>query len=197
MRKGEMPDAREDLPHEVDDGDLVAVCRGAHGEAASGARRREVRRPHDAVARVEERVDLALAPDVVAGGDHVDAGGEQLLGELRGDAGAVGDVLAVGDDEVDVALGRREPGSSRTTASRPGWPNTSPKKRMFMLGSLPFAPAGRLPVTGSLPRRQRMPTGAGARRRQRPADTPREEAALQAPMSSRTAPWAAAMTGAG
>jgi predicted sugar kinase len=45
-----------------------------------------------------------LAPDVVAGGEHVHPGVEQLEGDLGRDAGAVGRVLAVGDHEVDGAL---------------------------------------------------------------------------------------------
>jgi hypothetical protein len=41
---------------------------------------------------------------VVAERDHVGAGGEQPVGELRGDAGAVGRVLAVDDREVGCEL---------------------------------------------------------------------------------------------
>jgi hypothetical protein len=41
---------------------------------------------------------------VVAERDHVRAGAEQTLGELRRDTGAVGDVLAVDDAEVGVEL---------------------------------------------------------------------------------------------
>jgi hypothetical protein len=41
---------------------------------------------------------------VVAERDHVGARGEQLVGELAGDAGAVGDVLAVDDAEVSADL---------------------------------------------------------------------------------------------
>jgi hypothetical protein len=41
---------------------------------------------------------------VVAERDHVRAGGEQRVGELGRDAGAVGRVLAVDDREVDVEL---------------------------------------------------------------------------------------------
>jgi hypothetical protein len=37
---------------------------------------------------------------VVAERHYVGAGGEQLVGELAGDAGAVGDVLAVDDAEI-------------------------------------------------------------------------------------------------
>jgi hypothetical protein len=39
---------------------------------------------------------------VVAERDHVRSGREQLVGELRGDAGSVGRVLAVDDREVGV-----------------------------------------------------------------------------------------------
>jgi hypothetical protein len=41
---------------------------------------------------------------VVPQRDHVGARREQLVGELRGDAGAVGDVLAVDDADVRVEL---------------------------------------------------------------------------------------------
>jgi hypothetical protein len=41
---------------------------------------------------------------VVPERDHVDARGEQLVGELRRDAEPVGRVLAVGDDEIEVEL---------------------------------------------------------------------------------------------
>jgi hypothetical protein len=45
---------------------------------------------------------------VVAEGDHVRPRGEELVGELSRDAGAVGRVLAVDDREVDlVALPKR------------------------------------------------------------------------------------------
>jgi hypothetical protein len=41
---------------------------------------------------------------VVAERDHVRAGREELVGELRRDAGSVGRVLAVDDREVGVVL---------------------------------------------------------------------------------------------
>ena len=41
-----------------------------------------------------------LVPDVIAGGNHVDAGIEELVADLRGDAEAAGSVLAVDDDEI-------------------------------------------------------------------------------------------------
>jgi hypothetical protein len=41
---------------------------------------------------------------VIAERHHVGAGAQELVGELRGDARAVRDVLAVDDAEVDVEL---------------------------------------------------------------------------------------------
>ena len=60
--------------------------------------------PQHAVVRLEERVDLALVPDVVAAGDDIDAGGQDRLGGRGGQAHAAGHVLAVGGHEVDAAL---------------------------------------------------------------------------------------------
>src|SRR3990172_4873593 len=47
-------------------------------------------------------VDLAVVPDVVAGGDDLDPGLEQLIGCAGRQPFAAGGVFAVGDDEVDV-----------------------------------------------------------------------------------------------
>ena len=47
------------------------------------------------------RDDLALVPDMIAGGDDVDAGGVELLADLVGDAEAVRGVLAIGDDKIE------------------------------------------------------------------------------------------------
>ena len=57
-----------------------------------------------AVGGVHVLDDLALVPDVIAGGDDVDAEFEQLLGDLRSDAEAAGGVFAVGDGEIDAVL---------------------------------------------------------------------------------------------
>ena len=90
---------------EVDHGQLVAVERVVHAPAAPrdlvGA---VVERPQHPFARLEERVDLALVPDVVARRDDVNAGLEQRLGGRRREPHPAGDVLAVGGDEVDPPL---------------------------------------------------------------------------------------------
>jgi hypothetical protein len=53
---------------------------------------------------LEEVNNLALVPDVVAGGDDIDAEIEKLLGQRWGDAKTGGRVLAIRDDEVDEVI---------------------------------------------------------------------------------------------
>src|ERR1039458_1236800 len=48
--------------------------------------------------------NLALVPNVIAGGDDINAEFEQLLRNLWSDAEAPGGVLAVGDGEFDAVL---------------------------------------------------------------------------------------------
>jgi hypothetical protein len=50
---------------------------------------------------VEVRPDLALRPDVVAAGEEIDLGGEELFGRVGGDARPGGRVLGVRDHEVE------------------------------------------------------------------------------------------------
>ena len=49
-----------------------------HRVPATGIAVEVVRRPHDAVAGIEERIDVAVTVDVIAGGDHVRARVQQL-----------------------------------------------------------------------------------------------------------------------
>src|SRR5205814_7962676 len=59
-------------------------------------------------------------PHVIPEGDHVGSGGKQLVGELRRDPRAVGDVLAVQDAEVRAELRAQtaQPLLDRTTTGR-------------------------------------------------------------------------------
>ena len=80
---------------------------------------------------------------MVAAGEDFDAAGEQFLGDARRDAEAGGGIFAVGDAEIDFALGgastqrslsklysqnveclnaRRAAGRKRPFRSVPGWP---------------------------------------------------------------------------
>ena len=67
--------------------------------AAPGLRAQIVGRANDALLSVEVRVDLLAMVGVVAQRDDVDAGAEQLVGDLRRDAQAARDVLGVDHDE--------------------------------------------------------------------------------------------------
>ena len=112
-------DPELDGPAQVEDGDALP---GRLDDRCAAARvsGRVVGRPHHPVAAVEELIGLAVAVDVVAGGDHVDPRLEHLVGGLLRDPEATGRVLAVGDHEVGgVALAklghrRGKPGSAGT-----------------------------------------------------------------------------------
>jgi hypothetical protein len=73
-------------------------------QTLAGSTCREVRWSHDAIALAQVRDDLPAAPDVVPEGDRIGAGREHAVGELRRDADAVGEILAVEDAEVGVQL---------------------------------------------------------------------------------------------
>ena len=75
-----------------------------HGVAAARVGLRVVGRPHHALLAVEEVVGLAVAVDVVAGGDDAGAGVEDVAGRALGDPHAAGRVLAVDDDQVGRVL---------------------------------------------------------------------------------------------
>jgi hypothetical protein len=94
----------EERSEQVDGGDLDAVPRLDDGDAAAGRQRAGVGGTDDAVALLEVRPDPVAAKGVVPERDQVGTRGEQPVGELRRDAGAVRDVLAVDDARVDVEL---------------------------------------------------------------------------------------------
>ncbi len=68
-------------------------------QPAPGLAAQKVDRTQDARLVIEIRVDLAPVVGVVAQSDHVDAGREQLVGDLRRDPEPSRGVLAVDDDE--------------------------------------------------------------------------------------------------
>ena len=87
---------------------ITATCDPVQGvvhapAAAGNFVRAVVVRPKDPVVRIQERIDLALVPDVVAARDDVDARGQDRFRQRRCQPHAAGDVLAVGRDEVDAA----------------------------------------------------------------------------------------------
>ena len=80
--------------------DLDAVGRPEAAPADARRAGRKIRRTQQTRFALEVIEDLPLAPDVIAGGEHVDAGVEQLAATVRIDPGATRNVLAVGDHEA-------------------------------------------------------------------------------------------------
>ena len=69
-------------------------------DAPAWVRAKEVERPEDPGLLVQVVVGVSLLPDVVAGSDDVDAGGQQRFRVGGLDALPIGRVLAVGHDRV-------------------------------------------------------------------------------------------------
>jgi hypothetical protein len=51
---------------------------------------------------LEEHGDFLLVPEVVAGGDDIDAGVKEFISSIDSDSRAAGGVFSVGDDDVQV-----------------------------------------------------------------------------------------------
>ena len=73
----------------------------------AGSTRRVVERSQDGRLAVQERVDVAVLPNVIARGDDVDTRLEQGIRDGDGDAPAASCVLAVSDNKAQ-ALGAPE-----------------------------------------------------------------------------------------
>ena len=101
------PERAVEIVHEhpagdVEHGDLRAAARGDHDRTVAGGARRVVEGPQQAALLGDVAEDVFLVPDVVSGGDDVDAEAQQVLRGVGGDAETAGGVLAVGDGQVDV-----------------------------------------------------------------------------------------------
>src|SRR5262249_9631875 len=94
----------EEAAHHIDYEDPAPVRRRVEAGAAPRRPGREIDRPQQLRMAIDEADGFPLVPDVVAGADHVDAGGIEVLADLLGDAEAGGGVLAVDDDEVEPQL---------------------------------------------------------------------------------------------
>jgi hypothetical protein len=92
---------QEEVAGQVDDPEPDPVALDDR-VAAPRLRAQVVRGADDPRLVVEVRVDLLAVVRVVAERDRVDAGAEQLVGDLRRDPEPAGDVLAVDDDERGV-----------------------------------------------------------------------------------------------
>ncbi len=92
-------DGHESTALEADDERAVG-----HDCAAARGGLRIVERAQDRCLAIHVRHHVLVVPDVVAGGDDVDAGVEQLFGHLGRDAETGGGVLAVANDEINLVF---------------------------------------------------------------------------------------------
>ena len=95
----------EDAAHGVDHQHARAVARLDQRRAAAGRAGREVDRAQQPRRALDEDQRLLLVPGMVAAGDHVGAGIDELLVDRLGDAEAAGRVLAVDGDEIELPFG--------------------------------------------------------------------------------------------
>ena len=77
-----------------------------------------INRPQQTRLGVDEGDDLLLVPDVIAGGDDLHAGAQQVDRDPRRDPAASGGVLAVDDGEIELPflLQLRKPRDDRAAA---------------------------------------------------------------------------------
>src|SRR5206468_988635 len=94
----------EDSSQEAEDTDLHTAPGRDDGMRAAHRLPGQVRWADDALARLHGGQDVGLAVDVVAQGHHVHAVCPHFMKEIGRDSAAGGDVLGVGDNQVDLAL---------------------------------------------------------------------------------------------
>jgi hypothetical protein len=107
--EGVIVGVHEDAALEIDYGVCLAAGQGAFIEAIAWSGRRVVSRADDAAGafvagggrRLHIIDDLALVPDVVAGGQDMGPEIEEFVGDSGGDAESAGGVLRIDHDQVD------------------------------------------------------------------------------------------------
>ena len=89
-------------------------------------------RPQDPRIFGKVRHDLFLVPDVIAGGEHIDAPIEEFIRNFRRHAKPGRGILAVQDREIDCVILPAGISGGAWTMVRPAFPTVSPIKRIFM-----------------------------------------------------------------
>ena len=93
----------KDSTQQIKDGDGRAFY-FTDPNSLPGRVRRIVGRAHQPRLLLDVIDDFVLIKNVIAGGHHVDALREQMIGQRRGDRKAAGDVLGIHDREIDGVL---------------------------------------------------------------------------------------------
>ena len=91
----------EQPSHRVDNEDRAAVGQRENAVAVAGRAGRKIDRAQQTRIAADIRNDLALVPNVIAGGDDVASRGVEIAAIFLGDTEAMRRVLAVDDDEVE------------------------------------------------------------------------------------------------
>ncbi len=115
---------------QIQDRAIDSVARLHHHHASPGQLIDIIGGPQQARLAGEIIVDLALIPDVIAAGEHVQAVAEQLIGELRRDAEAAGGVFGVGDGQIDFFGGDDVAQMAGNHAAPGGGENIANKKKI-------------------------------------------------------------------
>ena len=154
-----------------------------HHRAPPRLAAKEVGRSQDRLVAVQVGVDLPAMKGVIAERDHVDAGGEHLVGDLRRDPQPAGGVLAVDDHErrIDAPAA---PAGNRAVCCLPIPPTTSPTNRRL----------------GAPPSRRRTPAGSailgdGGKTREGPVSETPSPQASEEPTSEEREPAGGAPVG--
>ena len=91
----------EQPAHQIDDEGAAPIVERVQPPAGAGRGRRKIRRAQDARVAVDIGDQLALVPDMVAGGQDIDAAIVELAADPLGQAKAARRVLGVDDDEIE------------------------------------------------------------------------------------------------
>src|SRR5262249_21186177 len=72
--------------------------------AVTGRISRIIQRANESRLAIQQFEHFLLVPEMIAGSDHIDAGGKNLGGSVECDARAAGGIFAVGNNEIEVVL---------------------------------------------------------------------------------------------
>ncbi len=142
----------EDAAHDVGHQHAGAVAGDEEVRSPAGCSRREVGGADQLRLPLDEDQRLALVPDVVARGDRVGAGVDEVLADLLGDAEAARGILAVHHHEIEAIVGNqprqafgdgRPPGPAHHVAHE-----QEPHRRLVFVSTVEDADASRRRKSG-------------------------------------------------
>ena len=134
-RKGSSTGRHEDPAHDIENRHLLPGRRLAHMDPAARTARGVIQWPEQGRLFLNELESFLLVPDMIAGGQAVNAQIEHLLSHLRRDTEPTGGVLGVGDHEINPGAGPPSFPGGGPACGVPVLPTTSPMKRIRTFSS--------------------------------------------------------------